>query len=112
MFTTPTHHPRGNGPGLKAFGTEEWYGPGYCGICGADPVPQAVRWWDCDDGWRMGVLCVSCADEARERGPQPDDYAVVTRDTEELDSADRIDILHSMGDDDAAYSDSQDRYNH
>ena len=68
---------RAEGKGLKILSTTTWYGPGYCGICG-DPehiTPQAVRWWDPDDGWKTGVLCSYCADDAKDRGPQPDDYA-------------------------------------
>lgn len=94
-----------DGPGLKILGNDTWYGPGYCGICGAvDSIyPRAVRWWDCDDGWRVGVLCPSCMDEARERGPRPDDYAVRIRQRGD-DQADRIDVSAEMGDLDGTYS--------
>ena len=111
-MTTPLHT-CGDGPGLKIKGkpSEKWYGPGYCGICGDtgdDLVPQSVRWWDCDDGWRYGVLCVGCGEDAHDHGPKPDDYAVVTANPDELSADDRIDILHSMGDEDATYSDMMD----
>ena len=64
-------------------------------------IAQPVRWWDADDGWKMGVLCSGCGEDAAERGPRPDDYAVVTR--ANPDEAERIDV--EAGDDlDAAYS--------
>jgi len=57
---TRKHEP---GPGLRTYGLSRWWGAGYCGVCGtrdeSDLVPQAVRWWDPDDGWRMGVLCAA-----------------------------------------------------
>ena len=91
-----------DGPGLRAVGSETWYGPGYCGICGADPVPQSVRWYDPDDGWRFGVLCAGCADDARIRGPKPGDYCQQDHADK---TADRIDAVASLSDDDATYSD-------
>ena len=53
----------------------------YCGICGH--VPKAndepnyapLRWWDPDDGWKIGTLCRWCAQEALPRQPKPDDFA-------------------------------------
>lgn len=66
-----------NGAGLKVISSDVWYGSGYCGVCGTtDVVPVAVRYWDCDDGWRVGVLCAECGKECSDRGPQDDDYAV------------------------------------
>lgn len=100
-----TNDPR-NGPGLRVVGTETWYGPGYCGICGETGnalVPRAVRWWDCDDGWRMGVLCVYCMEDARVRGPRPGDYAMVGN--ELTDRAAQIDVGVLYGDEDSTYSD-------
>jgi hypothetical protein len=53
----------------------------YCGICGRTPKtnleePNYVRrWWDPDDGWKIGALCHWCHDEFGERQPRPDDYA-------------------------------------
>src|SRR5262245_60524139 len=81
-----------DGPGLKQVSKgERWYGPGYCGICGhREPVeklgdrgvvPVAVRYWDPDDGWRMGVLCVGCGEDCTDRGPKVDDYACRPKDT-------------------------------
>ena len=68
------------GVGLKVLGTEVWYGPhAECGVCGTSRpdrlIPQAVLFWDCDDGWRMDVLCESCGEQAAGRGPDPEDYA-------------------------------------
>ena len=76
-------HPEG--PGLKILDRSSvWYGGGYCGICGSrsddELVPQAVRFWDPDDGWKVGVLCTYCGEEAAARGPRHDDYACLTED--------------------------------
>ena len=76
------------GRGLTLIGRpgERWGGLGSCGLCGETApegtsplLPQAVRWWDPDDGWRLGVLCLGCGQEARTRGPHRDDFAVATR---------------------------------
>lgn len=100
-----------NGPGLKVLNRKErWYGGGYCSICGdrsENLVPRAVRFWDCDDGWTMGVLCCYCLDDVRDRGPKPDDYAVLIR-SERTDPL-RIDIESTFGDLDGAYADDRDR---
>ena len=64
--------------GLRRLGgAQPWYGGGYCGVCGATEtiVPEAVSWWDCDDGWKVGVLCPSCTEYAETHPPDPDDYA-------------------------------------
>ena len=90
--------------GLKVLSTEVWYGGGYCGICGdTQVIPNAVRYWDCDDGWKMGVLCSGCTVECKKRGPNPGDFAYV-RGQEEV--ADHLDILAELGDLDGASSDS------
>lgn len=93
--------------GLRYVGNdkEPWYGGGYCGVCGAtdDLVARAVRWWDCDDGWRFGVLCEYCTEECRDRGPQADDYAVVTIEDPEERAA-MIDISADIGDTDGTLS--------
>jgi hypothetical protein len=53
----------------------------YCGICGhvpqrdEEPNYAPLRWWDCDDGWKIGTLCSWCAQEALPRLPQPSDFA-------------------------------------
>ena len=56
-----------------------WYGPGYCGICGVRETPpltpRQVRYWDCDDGWRVGVLCCHCHADCEDNPPSPRDYA-------------------------------------
>jgi hypothetical protein len=69
------------GPGIRQLGNgrEPYYGKGYCGCCGGEPVPVAVRWWDCDDGWKVGVLCAGCAEEIAARGPRAEDFACRTR---------------------------------
>lgn len=107
MTRTDTHTP---GPGLVIVGKEQWYGPGYCGICGdrsEELVPQAVRYWHPDDGWRMGVLCQYCGEEAAARGPRPDDYAVATRRKKDPEAkALEIDVNASLGDMDSTYSTS------
>ena len=60
----------------------------FCGICGHvphsagdEPNRAPLRWWDPDDGWKIGPLCRWCAEEALDRKPQPEDYAVATRAT-------------------------------
>jgi hypothetical protein len=115
------------GPGLKIRGTKTdppWYGQG-CGVCGnQDPdgqysplIPVRVLYWDPDDGWRSGVLCQGCAEEAAERGPQPDDYAEHMRrereakDAEGLNQIERLTILEEIhgSDQDAIQVDSEDQ---
>ena len=98
-----------SGEGLKVYAVPTdapWYGSGYCSICGGEPFPARVRYWDPDDGWRSGVLCVGCADECAERGPRADDYAVMA--TQERERARHMDTIaaYSAGDDDAAHVDS------
>lgn len=60
----------------------------YCGICGRTPKTNLdepnrapLRWWDPDDGWKIGTLCRWCADEALPQVPKPDDFAVATGQT-------------------------------
>lgn len=54
----------------------------YCGICGRSPNSNEepnwapIRWWDCDDGWRVGTLCRWCHDEVHGVQPKPGDYAL------------------------------------
>lgn len=56
----------------------------YCGICGRipssteEPNRAPLRWWDCDDGYKIGSLCWWCFDEVCNDKPQPDDYAYRT----------------------------------
>ena len=57
----------------------------YCGICGRvpqtnldEPNHAPIRYWDCDDGWRIGTLCRWCYDEYGNAQPQPSDYAYNT----------------------------------
>jgi hypothetical protein len=96
------------GPGLRFLGEPTtWYGGGYCGICGdrsESLVPRAVRWWDPDDGWRTGVLCVSCGRDASARGPRPDDYATHQQERQAL----MADTLAELGDMDSAHTDYED----
>lgn len=54
----------------------------YCGICGATPQRNTdepnyapLRWWDADDGWKIGTLCHWCHEETINRGPEPGDFA-------------------------------------
>lgn len=61
-----------------------------------------MRWWDADDGWRMGVLCIGCGEEASARGPRATDFAVVVE--KRADAAERIDVEATTGDLDGAYS--------
>lgn len=115
-----SHQP---GPGLKVMprerGAKPWYGPGYCGICGhrdtddeySPLIPQPVRWYDQDDGWKYGVLCLGCGEEAAARGPKAGDYAVATGKVAlegTSGTADAIDTLHELGDEDGTYAEVQD----
>ena len=106
-----------NGPGLRVLSDAVWYGPGYCGICGqrdtdsiySPLIPQQVLYWDCDDGWRVGVLCVDCGEEAATHGPKDDDYAVQTDDEDNTGVQEfKIDLLSLDGDEDATYTESED----
>lgn len=54
----------------------------YCGICGHvpptgqdEPNRAPLRWWDPDDGWKIGSLCRPCAEEALDRQPRETDFA-------------------------------------
>lgn len=54
----------------------------YCGICGHTPKSKhdepneaPVRWWDPDDGWKIGTLCRHCKEDTQGRGPKPGDFA-------------------------------------
>lgn len=57
----------------------------YCGICGRvphtaqdEPNHAPLRWWDPDDGWKIGTLCRWCAEEFLDCQPKPTDYAYRT----------------------------------
>ena len=57
----------------------------YCGICGHAPHTKQdepnyapLRWWDPDDGWKIGTLCRCCAEEFLDCRPKPSDYAYRT----------------------------------
>ena len=54
----------------------------YCGICGHTPESKndepnraPLRWWDPDDGWKIGTLCHFCAGETLDAKPKEGDYA-------------------------------------
>jgi len=101
-----------NSRGLKVVGdpSQPWYGGGYCSICGdhgPSLVPVRVRYWDCDDGWRSGVLCVGCGQDCAERGPRKDDYAVATRNV--VEQAALLGVVDEVlaGDDDGAQAESE-----
>ena len=53
----------------------------YCGICGhvpgedQEPNRAPVRWWDADDGWKIGSLCRCCFEDTRTAQPKPGDLA-------------------------------------
>lgn len=57
----------------------------YCGICGRVPRSNAdepnyapLRWWDPDDGWKIGTLCRHCHEDTFHAKPKPGDYAYRT----------------------------------
>ena len=98
-----------SGPGLKVYALPTdapWYGSGYCAICGGEPFPARIRFWDPDDGWKSGVLCPGCAAVAAERGPHPDDYALRVMDPDRAAHMDAIGEAND-GDDDAAHTESE-----
>lgn len=67
---------------VKLLSKEVWYGQhGCCDVCGdtTNLIPRAVRFWDPDDGWRVGVLCLWCTKDREQRGPKPQDYAYAKR---------------------------------
>ena len=87
---TPIH---AEGPGLRLLGPTPYYGGGYCGICGGDSlIPVQVRYWDPDDGWRVGVLCFTCGEAAGRRGPREHDCAYRKSQTQ----AERISVLAEL----------------
>lgn len=54
----------------------------YCGICGRTPQTHLeepnyapLRWWDPDDGWKVGTLCRWCHEETFGVLPKPEDFA-------------------------------------
>ena len=59
----------------------------YCGICGHVPPTEQdepnrapLKWWDPDDGWKIGSLCRGCFDDHGDDQPNADDYAFPERD--------------------------------
>ena len=56
----------------------------YCGICGhvpkdeSEPNHAPLRWWDPDDGWKIGTLCHYCQDEVEFVQPKKGDFAFET----------------------------------
>jgi len=57
----------------------------YCGVCGRTPQNNTdepnyapLRWWDPDDGWKIGTLCRWCATDYLDTQPKPEDYAYET----------------------------------
>lgn len=56
----------------------------YCGICGHTPSANdepnyaPLRWWDPDDGWKIGTLCHRCHDDCCNDKPKEGDYAFRT----------------------------------
>ena len=57
----------------------------YCGVCGRTPQTKMeepnyapIRWWDSDDGYKVGTLCRQCYNEVKNDKPTPSDYAYDT----------------------------------
>ena len=56
----------------------------YCGICGHVPHEgdesnrAPMRWWDPDDGWKIGTLCRGCYEDYGDRQPCETDFAFKT----------------------------------
>lgn len=78
----------------------------YCGICGHTPQSNTeepnyapLRWWDCDDGWKIGTLCHWCHDEVVNDKPKEGDYAFKSTNGVADDvntDEDIIDVLHRI----------------
>lgn len=54
----------------------------YCQICGHTPKSRLdepnrapIRFWDPDDGWKIGTLCRWCHEEVQDVKPKPNDFA-------------------------------------
>lgn len=54
----------------------------YCGICGHTPQRNTdepnyapLRWWDPDDGWKIGTLCGHCYRDVINDVPKKGDFA-------------------------------------
>ena len=55
----------------------------YCGVCGHVPQTEQdepnrapLRWWDPDDGWKIGSLCRWCAEDYLDVQPKKGDFAL------------------------------------
>ena len=78
--------PAGANFGVIPLNTDKpWYGRhGVCDVCGDNPRQQPVIYYDPDDGWQLGVLCVHCAQEQLDILPDPEnDYCWVNEDQSE-----------------------------
>lgn len=55
----------------------------HCGLCGRtprrdeEPNCAPLRWWDCDDGWKVTTLCRWCWNDTCDVRPKPSDFAFV-----------------------------------
>lgn len=53
----------------------------YCGVCGRTPRQSEepnyapIRWWDPDDGWKIGTLCRHCHEDVHGVKPKRGDFA-------------------------------------
>lgn len=56
----------------------------YCKICGHTPKQNdepnyaPLRFWDPDDGWKIGTLCRHCWEDVKDDTPQPGDFSYDT----------------------------------
>lgn len=64
----------------------------YCNICGYTPKTEkdccnfVRKFWDCDDGWKIGALCVGCWLDVKNDAPKKGDYAHDTNNEFNLDN--------------------------
>lgn len=62
----------------------------YCQVCGRRPTEDEesnwtpLKWWDEDDGWRIGTLCRWCWEDCCDKMPSDEDFAVINSDGEML----------------------------
>uniref|UniRef100_A0A6M3LI11 Uncharacterized protein n=1 Tax=viral metagenome TaxID=1070528 RepID=A0A6M3LI11_9ZZZZ len=64
-----------------------------CSICGSQPYNRLdlmnigpVRFWEPDDGWKIGSLCPGCYKAYGNAQPKPSDYAYRTQNCLTIDT--------------------------
>jgi hypothetical protein len=75
----------------------------YCNICSREPKTNLhepnytpLRWWDGDDGWKIGTLCRWCWNEVMHDRPSPEDFTYEEADRIASDVNVDEDIIHVL----------------